>query len=312
MKSGCGNLDTLFARPDSDVLIAGVYLAGLWASTDGDTDWAALGTGKGSASISNGPLSLVFDPLDPDRFWEAGIYGDDAGVYETKDGGKTFAAVGDLFHTDSVSLDFSDEQRKTLLAGGHEAAQTLWKTTDGGATWKSVGRDLPADRWCTIALILDAENYLVGCGQSGGLTGIFRSSDAGGHWTKVSDGGGSGRPLLASDGSIYWTTASNGQLLRSVDLGLTWVEMMPADVLPGKSPIELPDGRIAALGPQTVVVSADHGETWDYASGGLPYTDAAGLLYSSFQRAFFIWHNDCQDAVLDDAVMRFDFDYETQ
>jgi hypothetical protein len=61
-----------------------------------------------------------------------------------------------------------------------------------------------------------------------------------------------------------------------------------------------------------VVVSADHGETWDHASGGLPYKDAGGLLYSSFQRAFFIWHNDCQDAVLDDAVMRFDFDYETQ
>jgi len=310
LASGCGNLSGLFIQPETDLLIPGVLQQGLWSSKAGPK-WARLGTGTGSDVITNSPLTLVFDPDDRDHFWEAGIYGATGGVYETKDGGDTFTALP-MSGSDSLSVAFSDPQRKILLAAGHEHAQAVFKSTDGGTTWANISDDLPKDRWCTVTLALDSKTYLVGCGLSGGLTGIYRTADGGKTWKQVSDGGGALRPLQAADGSIYWSSAGNGQLVRSTDDGKTWTEVMRANVLPGRNPIELPDGRIVAIGPKTLVVSSNHGITWDYASAYLPFATPAGVVYSATQRAFFLWHNDCGNVVLDDAVMRFDFDYETQ
>ena len=306
--SGCGNLDTVFLKPKSFELIAGILSQGLWSSPAGKT-WKALGTGAGSATVTNGPLTIVFDPTDPNRFWEAGIYGVTGGLYTTTDGGTTFTALNQTY-SDSIAVDFTDPKRLRMLAGLHELQQAVFKSTDGGATWANVGATLPKDRFCTVVLTLDATNYLVGC--SGAKTGIFRTSDGAKKWLQVSDGGGALRPLVASDGSIYWSSAANGQLVRSTDAGQTWSEVMPANVLTTASPIELPDGRIAALSREYLVVSANHGLTWDYASAKLPYLGSAGVVYSPTEKAFFIWRNDCGNAVLEDAVMRFDFDYETQ
>ena len=48
----------------------------------------------------------------------------------------------------------------------------------------------------------------------------------------------------------------------------------------------------------------------------LPYSDAVGLAYSKFQKAFYIWHFTCgfngPIPVPADAVMRYPFDYQTQ
>ena len=87
---------------------------------------------------------------------------------------------------------------------------------------------------------------------------------------------------------------------------------MRPNVLPGRNPIQLPDGRIVAIGPETLVISANEGLTWDYASANLPFSTPDGVVYSASEKAFFLWHNDCGNVVLNDALMRFDFDYETQ
>ena len=86
---------------------------------------------------------MVYDPEHPGTFWESGIY-NGGGVYKTSDNGKTFEQLGDLTHTDSVSVDFSDPQRKTLLAGPHEMNSKLYRSTDGGRTWKDIGASLPS------------------------------------------------------------------------------------------------------------------------------------------------------------------------
>ena len=80
MASECGNISLVSARPDRDQLIASVSLHGLW-STTGAADWTALGTGAGSAPISNRGSKIVFDPDHPDTFWESGIY-NGGGVFE--------------------------------------------------------------------------------------------------------------------------------------------------------------------------------------------------------------------------------------
>lgn len=315
MDSECGNLAGLFSKPDEDLLIAGVAQHGLWASKDGGQSWNALGTAAGSAPITNRPITLVYDPDNSAAFYEAGIY-NGGGVYQTADDGGSFKELGNATHCDSVSVDFTDPDRKTLLAGGHEQTKTLHRSTDGGATWSDAGAGLPDGTFCTFPFVVDAQTYLVGCtAPTSGPNGVFRSTDGASTWTQVSDAGGGRQPLKASDGSLYWSSADNGGMARSTDDGATWEKVVGGGVMTTAEPVELPDGRIAALGTDNVIVSADQGVTWKYASAELPYKDAIGLVYSAAHKAFYVFHFSCGNGsvpVPPDAVMRFDFDYQSQ
>ena len=130
MASECGNTPYLTAHPASDMLITSVAKQGLWSSTDGGASWTQLWPAAGTQQISNRGSSIVFDPAHADTFWESGIY-NGPGVYRTTDNGATFTPLGDARHIDSVSVDFADPQRQTLLAGGHEQKQTLYRSADG-------------------------------------------------------------------------------------------------------------------------------------------------------------------------------------
>ena len=74
--------------PGADTILAGVAGRGLWANSSGST-WSHLGEGAGSATITNRPSWIVYDPLSPGVFWESGIY-DGGGIYQTFDKGNTF------------------------------------------------------------------------------------------------------------------------------------------------------------------------------------------------------------------------------
>ena len=310
LDSECGNLTGLAVSPEGDKLVAGVALQGLWSSTDGGNSWVALGDSPESDSIVNRPMSIVFDPANAEWFWESGIY-NGGGAYVTDNGGATFRSLGVEVHGDAISVDFSDPERAVLLVGGHESAQTLFRSDDGGETWNNIGSGLPSDESCTWPLVIDADTYLVGCSYSG--DGIYRSSDAGATWSEVSPIGGSGVPLVASDGSIYWAMKDGGGIVRSTDDGLTWTQVTGPQVVESLGPVELPDGRIAAVGKTTIVASADEGATWRPVSAMLPYSDISGFVYSAPQRAFFIKHFTCGSEsvpVPADAIMRFDYDFE--
>lgn len=308
--SECGNVSFLSAKPDEDLLITVVAQKGLWESADGGQSWQALGDGAGSAVITNRMSWIAYDPADAKRFWESGIY-NGGGVYETKDDGKTFAQLGDATHIDDVSVDFTDPARKVLLAGKHEAAQSVFRSEDGGGTWTNVGVSLPADGNCTFPLVIDAQTHLVGCWSKS--AGIYRSTNAGQTWAQVSPEGGQGPALRASDHSLYWASSNDTGMVRSTDDGATWTEVVGAGVVRSMVPLELPDGRIATLSKDAVVASADHGTTWQPVSSQLPYGDASGVAYSVPQKAFFVWHFTCgfngPVPVPADAIMRFDFDY---
>ena len=163
MASECGNLGLVSANPCSAMVIAGVAKAGLWGTEDAGKTWRKLGSGAGSAVITNRISSVVYDPAHPGTFWESGIY-NGGGVYKTTNNGVTFEQLGDVTHTDSVSIDFSDPERKTLLAGPHEATSKLFRSTDAGKTWTDIGKMLPASAgYCTASQVLSATNLLVGC-----------------------------------------------------------------------------------------------------------------------------------------------------
>ena len=294
------------------MVIAGVAKAGLWGSEDGGKTWRKLGSGAGSAVITNRISGVVYDPAHPGTFWESGIY-NGGGVYKTTNNGETFEQLGDVTHTDSISVDFSDPERKTLLAGPHEATSKLFRSTDAGKTWTDIGKMLPASAgYCTATQVLSATNLLVGC--AGG--GVYRATD-GNTWIAVGSKGVIPQPLLASDGTIYWP-GSQGGLNVSTDHGQHFAQVADANLTPGVVgtlyPAELPDGRIVVIGKDHLQISSDKGATWKPIGEPLPYpgggyNGARGPAYSAPTKTFYIWRWDCGNNVLPDAIMSAGFDY---
>jgi hypothetical protein len=303
MTSECGNLMLLSTVPGSPKVVAGIALQGLWANSDGGTSWSKLGTQPGSASIVNRPSWIAYDPRDPTTFWESGMY-NGGGAYRTSDSGFSFVQLGSLSHTDFISVDTGDPQRRTLLVGGHESARTVWKSSDGGQNWVNVGTTLPEGTgFSTDPLVIDAHTYLVNAdrGWSQGAPGIFRTTDGGATWAKVSGVGPSGPPLVATDGTIYWLSGDG--VVRSSDRGVNWERVGSGLAV---RPIQLPDGRLASASRTTLLVSEDRGATWSPIGPKVPY-EPAGLVYSDGQQAFYVWHGGCGSTVLADAIGKLPF-----
>ncbi len=306
MPSECGNLTLLSPVPRSNTVIAGIAQQGLWATTDGGASWQPLGTGQGSARVTNRPSWISYDPLNSARFYESGIY-NGGGAFVTTSGGSAFAQLGPVTHNDFVSIDYTDPGRKTLLAGGHEQSRTVWKSIDGGKSWTNVGASLPAGTgYSSDPLIIDAQTYLVNAAGGGQATpGIFRTTDGGMTWTRVSALGPNGPPLVTSDGSIYWAVADG--LAKSTDHGVTW-SSVGGGFVNELHPIEVPGGLLVAANPDTLVVSSDGGARWEPFGPRLPYVPA-GVVYSENQKSLLIWHWDCGARVLPDAIQKLSYEF---
>ncbi len=314
--AGCVNLGKVLAQPCSKRIVAGVEGAGLFGSDDAGKSWQALGTGAGSAAITNSVTNIVFDPTHPEVSWETGIRGS-GGLYWSSDDGATYLELGKLTFTQTVSVDFADPERKTLLTGTHGMQQQVFHSSDAGKSWDNIGLNLPADGYNgETPLVLDSKTYLVG-GNRGGAgieSGIYRTTDAGASWKPVGNlqVNHFGVPLKASNGAIYWPLYATGGLAKSTDLGLTWTKLAESG-LHGVSPIELPDASVVTIGIDHLVRSTDGGATWKPIGEALPFQlvgDGATLTYSAATKTFFVSHSDCASGkVSPDAIVSAGFDY---
>jgi photosystem II stability/assembly factor-like uncharacterized protein len=181
------------------------YGTGVYRSTDAGQTWHHLGL-TDTQQIGD----VVIDPRDPERAYVAAIghaFGPNAerGVFRTTDGGKSWKKV--LFLNDSTgAMDLSiDPVNPRILfasmwkfqrtpwgmnAGGGRSG--LWKTTDGGDTWKEISFNpgIPEKPLGKIGVSISPANHLrvyasIEAPDSAG--GIFRSDDGGDTWQRTSD-----------------------------------------------------------------------------------------------------------------------------
>jgi photosystem II stability/assembly factor-like uncharacterized protein len=252
-----------------------VYVAaasgGVWKSTNAGTTWTPIFEDAGSPNVGD---IAVFQP-NPDIVWvgtgEACVrnsigWGD--GVYRSTDGGATFVNVGlaDTHHIDDIVTHPSDPEVAYVASQGHLWGHTgdrgIFRTRDGGRTWQHLTRGLPDDgRTGATALVMDPKNPSVLFAafwerlrephrfRSGGPNGgIYKSTDGGDSWTKLTNGlptgetGRIGLDIHRSDPRI---------LVAIVEHGFQPNRNDPAY------------GDLSRLG-SGIYRSEDGGETWQY------------------------------------------------
>lgn len=237
---------------DPSVIWVGAATGGVWKSTNGGTTFTPVFDAQRVSSIG----ALAISPGNPDVVWvgtgegnprnSAGV-GD--GLYRTRDGGRTWERVGlegsERIHRILVHPHDPDVVWVGVLgpAWSDGDVRGVFKSTDGGATWRRVLWVNP--RTGVSDLVMDPSNPMklfAGMWEfrrepwfftSGGPgSGLHVSHDGGETWQRsgVEQGmppgelGRIGLGVAPSDPRVVYALveASRSALLRSSDGGATW------------------------------------------------------------------------------------------
>ncbi|MBZ5582318.1 MAG: hypothetical protein LAQ30_08975 [Acidobacteriia bacterium] len=229
----------------------GAVGGGVWKSTDAGTVWTPVFDAQRIASIG----AIAVAPSNPDVVYigsgEADMrsdigFGD--GVYKSADGGRTWTNMGlrDSRQIARILVDPRDPDRVYVAALGHaygpNAERGVYRSTDGGRTWRKVLDRGPETGAADLAL--DPQNprviyaamwnakrppYSAYGPIEGPGSGLFKSTDGGDSWNPLSGHGlpeGQwGRAGVAADGRRVYAVVDAARaagLYRSDDAGATW------------------------------------------------------------------------------------------
>lgn len=284
---------------------------GVYKSTDAGKSWTHLGLRETQM------IAMVdVDPKNPDRVFVAALghpYGPNSerGVFRSLDGGKSFERVlykDEYTSANDVRIDPQNpniiyatlwQQQQSFIEGQGfgGGGNGIFKSTDGGATWKQLTVGLPNVLQANIALAPGKSNVLyamvaaaaTGPNAAPGASGpvqFFRSDDAGEHWylavngpnaapgapAKINDArpvgriGGGDLPTITVDPSNENVVYSASTVMwRTEDAGQTWSAVRGA---PGGDDYQKiwvnpnnPD-LILVVADQGAVVSGNRGQSW--------------------------------------------------
>ena len=185
---------------------------GVYRSADGGGTWKHLGL-EATRCIAR----VVTDPGDSNTVYVAALgrlWGEnpERGVYKTSDGGKNWEQVLKVdARTGAVDLVMDPSDPKTLFAAMYPRLRRPWsfsgggttggifKTGDGGKSWRKLGAGLPVQtgriglsiyrrnpKWIFAVIESDEGGHIDDFEEKSRTGGVFRSEDGGEHWTRVS------------------------------------------------------------------------------------------------------------------------------
>jgi len=221
---------------------------GIWKSSDRGASFSRVDRGQVGGRCETG-FSLNFDP----RGKRLACFMLDGPSGYTLDGGATWEGLkGNGRGWDSGSVDWSADKPAHIFALRHESGGEIYISDDMGKSWQLQGKG-----FASVGIL--AANLLVATKEK--ERGIFRSSDAGRNWEKVSDLQPAGRDIRIFNGSAYWTTSEG--LLLSKDKGKTWTVQGTA-VECSYGPYFGQDERhIVVVGKKGFFETSDGGRQWN-------------------------------------------------
>jgi photosystem II stability/assembly factor-like uncharacterized protein len=255
---------------------------GLYKSTDAGKTWSHLGL-RDAQQIT----AIVVDPKNPDHLFvaaEGHPYGPNAerGVFRSLDGGKTFEKVLYKDENTGAADVVMDPGNPQILFAALWAARVapweirsgesfvipgsgLYKSTDGGNTWKPIVKGLPSaeDGLARIGIAIAPSNskrMYLSVEAKKGKAGIYRSDDEGESWQFVNTdhrigGRGPGAMGIAvAPDNVDTLYVANTASWKSTDAGKSFVGWKGA---PGGDDYQRI--WISTENPHIIAISADQG-----------------------------------------------------
>ena len=180
-------LRALAAGPDGWLAAAGEQT--LWTSQDSGQTWIVAGS-LPAGLAGNETLLLRVEAHSPSSLYAS----NGTGVWRSPDGGATWQRAADLPPLTEVSaLAVAGDRTGLVYAGGREL---VFVSDDGGATWNAA--ELPGAVGLVQTLLVDPRvgETVLAAAWSGQ---VFRSDDAGQHWTLIASNGRQSVAALALD-----------------------------------------------------------------------------------------------------------------
>jgi photosystem II stability/assembly factor-like uncharacterized protein len=246
-----------------DQIYVATATGGVFKSTNGGTSWepvfdrvnAMMSIGAVQVAPSN--VNVVWVGTGESNNRQSSSWGD--GVYKSTDAGKTWKSMG-LRDTRSVArivVDPGDYNIVYVAAPGHlwgpNPERGVFKSTDGGQSWKKVlyvnentgATDLiidPVHPNILYAATYQRQRSAWGFNGGGPGSGIYKTTDGGATWTKLTNGlpaGDKGRigiDLFPSDGRVVYATIEaapgEGGVYRTEDGGAKWEKLSSLNTRP--------------------------------------------------------------------------------
>jgi photosystem II stability/assembly factor-like uncharacterized protein len=261
---------------------------GIYKSTDAGATWAHLGLHDGQ-QISE----MAIDPRDPNRLFVAVAghpYGPnpERGIYRSTDGGQTFEKVlykDENIGGNDVEIDPADpnivyatlwDSREGPWEDGqfNGTGGGIFKSTDGGQTWKQLAGGLP-DKIIQAYITIAPSNpkRLFATVAMGNTTEFYRSDDAGATWSTVTTDPRPKTRIGGGDLCIARFDPKDPDIIyvvsivtwRSMDGGKTWTGIRGA---PGGDDYQNvwinPENPsiIGLASDQGAIISVNGGQTW--------------------------------------------------
>jgi photosystem II stability/assembly factor-like uncharacterized protein len=212
---------------------------GAYKSTNGGASWVAINTGLGSGPV----YALSIDPKISQTLYAGTGYG----VFKSQNGGNIWSAANKDLNGDVIALAIDPENPQTLYAVGNRFGiiifgnalnPSLYKSTDGGNSWRSANLQYPIqalamDPVDPQTIYVSIKDSLAG-GSGSGSVEIYKTTNGGGAWTPADTGLNASQvnaltidpanPQILYAGAAYLTNsdASNGIIYKSTDAGNTW------------------------------------------------------------------------------------------